>query len=106
MTIEALQNLRFLLIYPLLSVTAAAWAWLSWMRWRQYGMAGEFWSVLIALGLAAWGLLGLAALWLAGRGGFTLTTSLLTTLGAGLTTTAVTLAVLVSLARTWRRDGQ
>lgn len=106
MTIEALQDLRFLLIYPLLAVTGAAWAWLSWMRWRQYGMAGEFWSVLIALGLAAWGLLALVALWLADRSGFSLTTSLLATLGAVLTTAAVTTAVVVTLARTWRRDGR
>lgn len=104
MSVETLQNIRFLIIYPLLSVTGAAWAWLSWMRWRQYGMAGDFWSAQIAMGLAVWGLLALVALWLAGRTGFSYTTSLLTTIGGGLTAAALTAAVVVSLARAWRRD--
>lgn len=105
MTVEMLQDLRFLVIYPLLAVAGGAWALLSWMRYRQTGQASEVWSGLVALGVAIWGMAALLALWIASSAGFSLTTSALTTLGSLVTALALTAAVVVSLVRQWRRPG-
>jgi len=79
---ETLQAVRYLVLYPLITVTAALWTALLWARWRRLGLATDFWSAQIGAAIGLWALLSIVGLWLASQGGFGASTGLLVTFGA------------------------
>lgn len=100
---ETLQTVRYLALYPLITVTAALWTALLWARWRRLGLATDFWSAQIGAAIGLWALLSIVGLWLASQGGFSASTGLLVTLGALAVAGALTAATGTLLYRLWRR---
>ncbi len=101
--IETLQTVRYLVLYPVIAVTATLWTGLMWTRWRRLGAATDFWSAQIGAAMGLWALLSIAGLWLASRQGFGAQTAWLVTLGALAVAGALTAATGTLLYRLWRR---
>lgn len=104
MTAEALQTIRYLCIYPLLAVASAGWAFLSWLQWHRLRTPQVFWSMHLGIALAGWAVLAIVSLWIAEDQGKGQLSGMVFTLGAGLTTIVMTIAVIMILIRTWRRN--
>lgn len=103
MTVDLLQQLRYLVLYPLLATTGLFWAVVFWLRWRRGRCVGDFWAGGLALAVAVWALAGVAALWIAGQSGFSMATSLAFTLGLLAPASALVMGTAVMLQRGWRR---
>lgn len=103
MTAELLQQLRYVLIYPLMATTGLFWTAVFLLRWRRGRCVGDFWAGMLALCLAVWALAGVLALWIASESGFSTITSLAFTLGLVLPTLCLAAGTAVMLVRGWRR---
>lgn len=100
------QDLRFLIVYPFMFTFGFAWAvtfFIQQKRGFRSVVVANFWSAMLGFSLGMWALLGIIALWISDRTGFTVYTSFLFTLGSILP--AIVLAVGISrmLMTFWRR---
>lgn len=103
MSAELLQQIRYVLIYPLMATTGLFWATVFLLRWRRGRCVGDFWAGVLGLAVAGWALAGVLALWLANRSGFSAATSLAFTLGLVGPAMALLMGTAVMLVRGWRR---
>lgn len=103
MTAETLQDLRYLVFYPLMATTGLFWAAVFLLRWRRGRCVGDFWAGMLALCVALWALAGVLALWIADRSGFSMITALAFTVGMLAPALALCAGTAVMLVRGWRR---
>jgi len=102
-TAEALQQLRFVVLYPAIATFGLFWAAVFWLRFRRGRCVGDFWAGTLAMAMALWALAGIAALWIADRTGFSEVTSLAFTLGMLAPALVLCAGVAVMMVRGWRR---
>lgn len=100
---EALQQIRFVVLYPAIATFGLFWAAVFWLRFRRARCVGDFWAGTLAMAMALWALSGIAALWIARETGFTQVTSLAFTLGLVMPTLCLAANTAVMLVRGWRR---
>lgn len=108
MTAEMLAILRFLIIYPILLVFGIVWGIMFLRRWRVGRCFGDGWASVLGFSLAAWGGMGLSALYIAQvlqEGTYTILTGAMFTIGA-LIVCGVVIAGAVALFGVGWRNGR
>lgn len=101
--IEAMQQIRFVVLYPAIATFGFFWAAVFWLRFRRARCVGDFWAGALAMGLALWALSGVAALWVASGTGFSLVTAVTFTVGLLAPALVLCAGVAVMMVRGWRR---
>lgn len=104
MDVEFWSQLRFLVLYPVMTTFGLAWAVAFWLRWCRTHCPGDGWAALLGAGLACWSFAGILGLWLSRTSGFGSSTSLLFAVGAAVPAIILVAGVLRIFLRTWRSD--
>lgn len=104
MQAEFWSQVRFLVLYPVMTTFGVAWCAAFWLRWRRTHCPGDRWASLLGAGLAAWAFAGIFWLWLSKSSGFGSATSLLFALGAAVPTLILVVGVLQMFVRGWRNS--
>lgn len=102
MTTAFLQDVRYLVLYPLMVVGGLAWLGAFFLRWRKTRCRGDLWLAVLAGSIAFWALFGLIALWVASSTGFNVTTSLAFTIGMMAPTMILAWGAVALLWQAWR----
>lgn len=74
---EFWQNLRYVLIYPVLLVTGLAWAIGFFLRYHYTKSIGDQWAGRMGLAVAVFAASGMIGLMLAQAGGFSVVTAII-----------------------------
>ncbi len=101
--IEAMQQIRFVVLYPAIATFGVFWAVLFWLRFRRGRCVGDFWAGTLAMSMALWALSGIAALWVASETGFSQVTTVTFTVGLLAPALVLCAGVAVMMVRGWRR---
>lgn len=80
-SIEFWQNLRNIVIYPILAVTGLAWAIGFYLHYAFTGSISNRWAGRVGLSVAIFAMCGMSALSIAQRSGFSLMTTVIFTFG-------------------------
>lgn len=105
MTAEALATFRFLLIYPIMLVFGTAWSILMYRRWKQLRCIGDGLAFALGVSIAAWGGLGLGALYVAQivmAGTYTMLTGAMFTIGSIIVCSVLVVGVIWLFSVSWR----
>lgn len=104
MAAEFWTQLRFLLLYPVMTTFGLAWFVAFWLRWRRTRCPGDRWAALLGAALAGWAFAGILGLWLSKASGFGSLTSLLFAVGASVPAVILVAGVVYMFLRGWRSD--
>jgi hypothetical protein len=80
-SVEFWQNLRYAVIYPVLTVTGIGWAIGFYLHYHYTGVTSDRWAGRAGLAVAVFAACGMAGLFVAQQSGFSILTTVVFTFG-------------------------